>query len=401
MRSYPLASLLFIALSLFLSSSCQLNDDPIEIDIDFPVPSAVETTFDGNIDLDNLLNYANQTVPDYITKDNTGANDISDAGATLGRVLFYDKNLSVDNTISCSSCHQQSAGFGDLDLASTGVAGTTGRHSMRLINPRFAVEVRFFWDERANTLEQQTTMPIQDHIEMGFSGADGDPDFSELITKMNDLEYYPELFEFVYGDPTITEDRMQRALAQFVRSIQSFDSRYDQGLSMVNNANAPFPNFTQQENQGKQLYTGPPQFNNQGQRTGGGLGCQVCHSAPEFDIRPNSGNNGVIGVIGGGENDITVTRSPSLRDVLNPAGETNGPFMHNGAFATLNDVINHYNNMPATSNNPELDNRLRPGGNLQRLNITADERAALLAFLGTLTGSNVYVDERWSDPFPE
>ena len=133
----------------------------------------------GTIDLNNLLNYAGQSKPAYIQKDNTPvANPITNAGATLGRVLFYDKNLSVNNTIACASCHQQRFAFGDTALQSLGLTGgLTGRHSMRLVNSRFAEESKFFWDERAASLEVQTSRPIQDHVEMGFSGANGDPDF--------------------------------------------------------------------------------------------------------------------------------------------------------------------------------------------------------------------------------
>ena len=111
-----------------------------------------------------------RTVPSYIIKSNVGSNLITDKGATLGRVLFYDKKLSSNNTISCASCHQQANAFSDVAVASQGVNGTTGRHSMRLINNRFANEAKFFWDERAINLETQTTMPIKDHGEMGYSG---------------------------------------------------------------------------------------------------------------------------------------------------------------------------------------------------------------------------------------
>ena len=124
----------------------------------------------GTIDLDTLFNYANQNVPNYITKDNTGSNTLDDKVATLGRVLFYDKNLSDNNTVACASCHQQAFAFSDPLTTSLGLnGGNTGRHSMRLINSRFADEVRFFWDERANTLEDQVTQPIQDHVEMGIA----------------------------------------------------------------------------------------------------------------------------------------------------------------------------------------------------------------------------------------
>ncbi|MEZ4954037.1 MAG: cytochrome c peroxidase [Saprospiraceae bacterium] len=361
--------------------------------------SAVVQTFGNNIDLTNLANYANQTIPNYINEDNTGNNPITDAGATLGRVLFYDKNLSVDNSISCASCHQQAFAFGDNNLQSDGVAGQTGRHAMRLVNARFAEERRFFWDERANSLETQTTMPIQNHVEMGFSGQDGDPNLNDLMNKLEAIPYYQELFTFVYGDPVVTEQRMQRALAQFIRSIQSFDAKYDQGLAQVNNDNAQFPNFTQLENMGKDLFMQPP---NQG-----GAGCQGCHRAPAFDIDNNSRNNGVVGVIGDPTAiDVTITRSPTLRDMFNPAGQLNGPLMHDGSLASIEAVIDHYDHLNIVPGNTNLDNRLRGGGpggngNGQNLNLTEQEKSALVAFLRTLGGSNVYTDLRWSDPFGE
>jgi len=285
-----------------------------------------------NIDFDNLLNYNDQYIPVYVTKDNTPANNmISNEVATLGRILFYDKNLSTNNTISCASCHLQALAFGDDNSQSDGVDGVTGRHSMRLINSRFSNEDKFFWDERANTLEAQTTMPIRDHIEMGFSGENGDLDFEDLISKLETTSYYPELFNFAFGNTEINEAKMQSALAQFVRSIQSFDSKYDEGRLQVNNNGQDFPNFTAQENQGKQLFLRAADFNNQGVRVAGGVGCAGCHRAPEFDIDPNSLNNGIIGNANGVGTDFTNTRSPSLRDVVKANGESNGQFMHTGA----------------------------------------------------------------------
>lgn len=121
-------------------------------------PLAVLHAAPGVLDLTELANYANQPVPSYIVHDNTPAdNPITDAGATLGRVLFYDQRLSRNNTVSCASCHDQGHAFSDPDVASSGVAGTTGRHSMRLINARFNREVRFFWDERAASVEDQAS----------------------------------------------------------------------------------------------------------------------------------------------------------------------------------------------------------------------------------------------------
>lgn len=359
----------------------------------------VEATFGNSLDLNNLDNYANQNIPTYITKDNSAANPVTDKGATLGRVLFYDKNLSSDNTISCSSCHVQANAFSDVAVASNGVNGTTGRHGMRLINTRFSTETKFFWDERALSLELQTTMPIKNHGEMGFSGADGDLGFDALITKLNSIGYYKELFQFVYGSEEITEAKVQTALAQFIRSIQSFDSKYDAGRALAANDNQPFSNFTAQENQGKNLFLTPPVFNASSVRTGGGVGCAGCHAAPEFDIAPNTGNNGIIGVLNGSGIDITNTRAPSLRDLVKQDGTTNGPMMHTGNLETLQNVIGHYGTITIAPGNTNLDPKLRPNGIGQQLNLNATEVNALIAFIKTLSGSNVYTDPKWSSPF--
>lgn len=343
----------------------------------------------GELDLTRLDDYEDQFIPAYIRRDNTPpANPLTNEGATLGRVLFYDKRLSRDNTIRCASCHQQAHGFGDGAVASSGVAGTTGRHSMRLVNSRFGTEPKFFWDERAASLEAQTTRPIQDHVEMGFSGTSGDPAFVDLVDRLEAIPEYRVLFAMTFGTPDITEAKVQSALAQFVRSIQSFDSKYDTGRALVTNDGQPFPNFTPQENNGKSLFLNPP--------GAGGAGCAGCHRPPEFDIDPASLNNGVIAAIGGGS-DLTNTRSPSLRDLTGPNG-SNGPFMHNGAFTTLAQVVNHYNAIPGNNNN--LDPRLRrPGNQVQNLNLLQAQKDALVAFLNTLSGSAIYTDTKWSDPF--
>lgn len=357
----------------------------------------ISDAFGGNINLDQLPNYANQSVPAYITRNNAGGNPIVNEKALIGRVLFYDKSLSTNNTVSCASCHQQSHAFSDASVVSMGVNGTTGRHSMRLVNARFAAEIKFFWDERAATLEAQTTQPIQDHAEMGFSGQNGDPALTDLLAKLKSKDYYQVLFRQAYNDTEITEPRLQECLAQFVRSIQSFDSKFDVGRATAPNDGAPFANFTAQENQGKNLFLQPPQFVAGGLRTGGGAGCGGCHRAPEFDIDPNSRNNGLITKIGGGT-DVAVTRAPTLRDIMRADGTLNGPLMHTGSMDVAA-MIDHYNNGVTAAGNTNLDPRLRPGGSVQNLQLTQAEKDALIAFLRTLSGQQVYTDARWSDPF--
>lgn len=348
---------------------------------------------DGVIDLGALPNYAKQAKPAYIARDNTplgpapaAINPITNTGATLGRLLFYDKRLSRNDTVSCSSCHQQDHAFSDPAVASTGVAGTTPRHAMRLVNARFS-DTHFFWDDRAPTLENQTTQPFRNAIEMGFSGTNGDPTFEDLIAKVSALPEYQMLFNAAFGSPGIDEARMQKALSQFVRSIQSFDSKFDAGAA-VTNINQPFPNFTDSENRGKQIFLTSD--------TAGGANCSLCHLGPEFSNSLPSGNNGVITAIGGGT-DLTVITSPTLRDLFNPSGQLNGPLMHNASFTSIAQVINHYSAIPG--DNVRLSPFLKRTGVPQTLNLTAQQRLDLEAFLMTLSGKNLYTDPKWSNPF--
>ena len=397
---------LTIVTFIFLFSACKKEDavlptspngkDPVST---VDVYAAIKAFFGVEIDPLNLPNYANQGKPGYITKDNTGSNNITNEKATIGRVLFYDKNLSIDNSISCGSCHKQAFAFSDTALVSNGVlGGVTDRHSMRLINARFGEETRFFWDERAISLEAQTTQPIANHVEMGFSGQSGRDNISSLLVKLQKIGYYNELFKFAYGDVSITEARMQECLAQFVRSIQSFDSKYDAGRTLANNANQDFSNFTATENEGKRLFMTPPVFDANSSRIGGGLGCNNCHRAPEFDIDPRSRNNGVIALASGTGQDITVTRAPSLRDLMNAEGVLNGRMMHSGGVRDLATAISHYGGF--INDNANLDQRLKPNGrNVQRLNLQQTEISSVVAFIKTLSGKNVYTDKRWSTPF--
>ena len=375
----------------------------------------------AQVDLNNLRNYANQFVPSYITKDNTPVNNpISDAGATLGRVLFYDSHLSSNSSVSCASCHQQQKAFSDQDARSEGIDGNlTDRHSMRLVNARFGEEEKFRWDESASSLEEQMTLPIRKATEMGFSGDNGNPGFNDLIARMKTLPYYKALFKRAFGTQEITEQKMQYALAQFVRSIQSFDTKYDQGRAMVNSDLEDFPNFTADENAGKRLFiedyewevdqiTVDPVGGNPGgtfdaaHRISGGLNCATCHGGPEFDIDEDSLNNGFVRASPPGPGaplDTEVFRSPTLRDMINPDGTLNGGMFHSGLATNLNLIFAHYDFRRLDPDNPNLDPRMTRDGLPQWLDVTQQERQQIFAFLRTLTGSDVYTNEKWSDPF--
>ncbi len=345
-----------------------------------------------SIDPTRLANYAAASFPAYYDAavfqqlDNSGANPITNAGATLGHVLFFDKRLSINNTVSCASCHIQVQGFTDtarLSLGFDGV-GRTGSHAMRLGNARFFAGAGFFWDRRAATLEIQATQPIQNSVEMGFDAAHGGLD--SLFRKMRALPYYPELFRLVYGDTAITEIRIQRAIAQYVRSIASVSSRWDDGYAQVYNPalpdrglNTPVPGLTAEENRGRQLFIQPPPQ--------GGAGCAGCHLPPTYSLAANSLSNG----LDAGE--TRIFKSPSLKGVA-----VAGPYMHDGRFATLDEVVAHYDT--GIQAGPALDNRLRgPQGQPLRLNLTAADRAALVAFMRTLTDTRVTADPRFTDPF--
>ena len=366
--------------------------------------AAIKRVFGNNININSPENYANQAIPGYINANNGPVSD--DKKATLGRVLFYDKALSTNGTLACATCHQQEFAFSDTAIQSKGVNGLTGRHSMRLINARFAREAKFFWNERAASLELQTTQPIQDHAEMGYSGVDGAPDINALLAKLNALDYYQELSAWAYNQAdskkSLTENDLQECLGAFIRSIQSFDSKYDEGRRQLGNNqnNAPLPNFNNNENAGLQLFSAPTTFDNTGNRIAGGLGCGGCHRAPEFDIDPNTRNNGIVGTI---DNptvlDLGNTRSPSIRDLVNPQGKLNGPLMHTGSINSLETLIGHYNRILVRPGNNQIDPRLTPGGFPQQLNVTPTERQQIVSFLETLSGKAVYTAAKWSNPF--
>lgn len=337
----------------------------------------------------DYFDYENQLIPEYIEPDNTPLdNHITNESTTLGRVLFYDKNLSLNNTIACASCHIQQFAFSDTAKFSVGFDGdSTNTHSMRLPYSRFSFNERFFWDGRAETLEEQTTEPIQDFHEMGFSDVNGQPDFDSLINKLSGIQYYSDLFLTAFGDTLISEERISKSLAQFVRSIFSFDSKFDQGMELQSNIFFPFPNFTSQENDGKSLFFSPPTLN--------GAACSQCHVPPHFNISALSGNNGVLS----NPNDTSNIKSPSLRDLFNPEGALNGPLMHNGEFNSITEVLEHYNLVPQDSFNTNLDNHLQGDGG--KLGLSVSDMEAIEAFLKTLTSNAIYFDKRWSTPFTE
>ncbi|GGD24639.1 cytochrome-c peroxidase [Flavobacterium orientale] len=383
-----LSSVLFVVIIL----SCNKDDgyEPIEVN----VLNLPETPFDySSLDLPShfTTNVPGQPLQTAINgTDNTPTdNPITNDGATLGRVLFYDKQLSANGTISCASCHKQDKGFSDDTVLSVGFdAGLTARHSMTLINARFYQRGRFFWDERATTLEEQVLMPFQDPVEMGMT-------LEQVVGKVQEQSYYPELFQKAFGSQEITSDKISKALAQFVRSIVSYSSKYDIGRAQSAAPGANFPNFTDEENIGKNIFF----------RTipNGGGACFGCHTTEAFiSANPGPQNNGLdatsttdLGAGGVFPNPIFVGRfkSTSLRNI-----ELTAPYMHDGRFATLEQVVEHYNS--GIKPHPTLSPALKDAnGNPVQLNLTNAQKAALVAFLKTLTDNSVSTEVKWSNPF--
>lgn len=331
------------------------------------------------------FNYANPALPPaffvnpILGQDNTpGNNVITNAGATLGRVLFYDKRLSANQSVSCSSCHQQGAGFSDPRRFSVGFqGGLTGRNSMGLAHSRWYQRRAFFWDERAATLEIQVLQPIQNAVEMGMT-------LPDLVARVSAEPYYATLFTQAFGSPVVDSDRISRALAQFVRSIVSVQSKYDSGVA------ANFTNFTPEENNGRNIFNQPNRGN-----------CAACHGTDNFVPGPPIFNNGLenpyvdkgVGALTGRPQDEGLFKVPSLRNVALTA-----PYMHDGRFPSLDAVVNFYN--AGVVNHPNLSGPLRgPGGLPRRLNLTQADRNALVAFLRTLTDNNLATNPAYSDPF--
>ena len=331
------------------------------------------------------FSYSNIEFPSHFTTsqarrfDNTPSeNPVTDHGAALGRVLFYDVRLSANSKVSCGSCHVQTRAFSDPNRFSKGLHGElTDRHAMSLVNLRFVRSARFFWDNRAGNLEAMVLMPIQSNLEMGRK-------IPDLVDTLNNEPQYAVLFKNAFGDDKATEARIGSALAQFVRSMVSYQSKFDKGIAKVSSARVDFPNFSKEENRGKALFI---------------RNCAVCHM-PEGQtahfsmVAPaNTGLDADVLTADGGVGEITLNpldlgrfKSPSLRNV-----EVTAPYMHDGRFTTLENVIDHYSD--CIKPHPNLDPRI------EKLEYTAEQKSDLVAFLKTLTDPKFLSDPKFADPF--
>lgn len=354
----------------------------------------------------------------FLRSNTPGGNPLTDAGASLGRVLFYDRQLSRNRSVACGSCHVQARAFADGRARSRGDGGRPGaRNSMPLMNLRFRIGT-FFWDGRRDTLEAAVLDPIQNPIEMGM-------DLQELVLRLESDPDYAPLFGGAFGDPAVTPERIGRALAQFVRSMTSLGSRFDAGLAKESDVTKDFENFTAEENRGKRIFFGD------GERSCASCHMQIrqvgwCGNAIERSSRIFQGNepmnNGVDpgresddagqGAVTGKPEDRGKFRAPSLRNVALTA-----PYMHDGRFETLEDVVRFY--ALRVRRSPTLDRRMRGGassgashgwggsaslglngaGSALGFALNSKERRDLLAFLLTLTDEGFVTDPRFADPF--
>ncbi|MEY3716566.1 MAG: hypothetical protein RL285_441 [Bacteroidota bacterium] len=305
----------------------------------------------------------------------------SNASATLGRVLFYDKRMSLNNTVSCGSCHHQAIGFSDRMPVSVGFGGkTTKRNSMSINNP-----VQFnnlFWDSRAQSTMDLSLRPVFDHIEMGMESDE------MLEKKLAATDFYGPLFNQAFGTPEITRRKISLAITHFLSSMVSMNSKSD----MVE-ANSGQVQFSMLEKMGRDLFFS--------ERTG----CFKCHSGSNFSAPDDPGGAYGAPTVAGTANvglDKTYAdngkgngkfRIPSLRNI-----ELSAPYMHDGRFNTLEAVVDHYSH--GIQAHPHLDANLKDkNGQPKKMNFTQEEKDALVAFLRTLTDPVFTKDPKYSDPF--
>jgi len=311
-------------------------------------------------------------------------NPMTEEGVALGRLLFWDSNLSIDGTISCGSCHLPEYAFSDPSTFSAGVNGALStRHSMVLVNVGWSTS--FFWDGRSETLEEQVQIPISHPDEMALPWA-------EALARLEADADYPDSFGAAFGDPEITQERTAKALAQFVRTLISGNSKYDRWRRGE-------ASLTDSEFNGYEIFLregGDPETTPGGQLGGD---CFHCHSEAgtlftDHLFRNNGldstfvndpGFAGVTGV----PLDSGRFKTPTLRNVA-----LSGPYMHDGRFATLEEVIDHYNSGGVGSSTIDPFMKYTTGG----LTLSPSMKADLIAFMHTLTDTAFIQNPAFQDP---
>jgi len=357
-------------------------------------------------DFNTLSSFVNlpSNVIDYNEKPGTGLFETStvhnNEQVTLGRVLFYDKALSTAGEISCASCHHQELAFADDVAFSEGVRGeVTLRNSIALGQfSSFASEYDgtasfnnpspLFWDGRASSVHDQLLETMSNPIEM-------DIDIDELASRLQGQEHYNVLFKRAYGTEEVDNSRILQALESFMNTMEGSNSTFDQGLVEQGDIFGDFNNFNASENRGKEIF-----FDSS---------CGSCHSGGSEAIFTDPGfgnkfaNNGLELVYQDGgqgvhtnlQSDMGKFKIPQLRNIAQT-----GPYMHDGRFETLEEVVDFYSTDIA--DHPNLDQRLFASinsGTPKKFNFSAQEKVDLVNFLKTMSDDFLLTDSRWSDPF--
>lgn len=376
-----LSQVLFFV-SCLIIAACSNDDDGV---VTPPSSNPGCTNCEETIDADYDPQPYEFDLPAWLTSEPIIPEDnpMTIAGVELGRHLFYDPILSADSTMSCSSCHVQSLGFTDGLAVSEGINGEAGtRSSMAIVNLAFNNK-GFFWDGRVQTLEEQAVLPIIDDIEL-------DDTWENVELKLRRHEKYPAMFREAFGIETkgeITQDLATKAIAQFERSIVSFDSKFDR-VSQLNEGW-----LSDEEELGRQLFTVEPS-----QQVNDHPGCSHCHFNPLFtdnDYR----NNGLDDVenledfedtgLGGVNNNVIdygKFRVPTLRNIA-----LTGPYMHDGRFETLEEVIESYKQGGHGVINEDP--------NILPFTLSEEDKSNLLEFLHTLTDESFLTNPAYSNPF--
>lgn len=312
-------------------------------------------------------------------------NPLTVEGVTLGRYLFWEKKLSGNNTQSCGSCHLPQNGFSDPNQFSTGITGAMGnRQAMALVNLGWAYN--YFWDGRAETLEDQVQQPVQNPIEMNES-------WDNAIIELQNDPLYPPLFEDAFGTNEITRERAAKAMASFLRTMISADSKFDR-------ERIGEYTFTPLEDAGFNLFITEGGMNANTGQPWGGADCFHCHGHGGMQmgdyLMHNNGldqhffNDPGLAAITGNPLDSGRFKTPSLRNI-----ELTAPYMHDGRFTDLHGVFLHYNagGVISTTIDPFMEGA---GGGLY---LDELDELALIAFLKTLTDTSFVNNPAFSDPF--
>ncbi|WDF66824.1 cytochrome c peroxidase [Sphingobacterium oryzagri] len=304
-------------------------------------------------------------------------NPMTRQGVELGRMLFYERALSFDNSMSCATCHQQAFAFTDGEKFSKGVTGKAQqRNTMALVNLLWVKD--FFWDGRVRGLEQQVEVPLTSAHEMGQSWA-------KTVEKLTAMPLYRRQFKAAFGDAGIDQHRIAKALAQFERTLISSDSKYDRYLR-----GAYQPTATE--------LNGITLFYGSGQPGARGGFCAHCHGGPKTyqELYMNNGLDSVFKDSGrfawtGKDYDRGRFRVVSLRNIALTA-----PYMHDGRFASLEEVVDHYSDQVVQTAflSPFL---LDVGG--KQIRLTTKEKKEIVSFLHMLTDSSFISNPQFGDPF--